>query len=89
MRTLTNDDGGVIVERLETFEQQQRTYSYSIAEAAFPVTGYLSTLRVHEVPGHQDAAQRSIASLEFSGDALTTNVETICAQLKRIQPGQR
>jgi nicotinamidase-related amidase len=39
--------------------------------------------------GHQDAAQRSIASLEFSGDALTTNVETICAQLKRIQPGQR
>jgi biuret amidohydrolase len=33
--------------------------------------------------GHQDAAQRSIASLEFSGDALTTNVETICAQLSR------
>ena len=37
--------------------------------------------------GHQDAAQRSIASLEFSGDTLTTNVETICAQLNRTQPG--
>lgn len=37
--------------------------------------------------GHQDAAQRSMASLEFSGDALTTNVETICAQLSRTQHG--
>ena len=36
--------------------------------------------------GHQHAAQRAIASLEFSGDALTTNVETICAQLYRTQP---
>jgi nicotinamidase-related amidase len=38
--------------------------------------------------GHQDAALRSIASLEFSGDALTTNVETICAQLNRTRHGQ-
>jgi nicotinamidase-related amidase len=38
--------------------------------------------------GHQDAAQRSIASLEFSGDALATNVEAICAQLDRTQPGR-
>jgi nicotinamidase-related amidase len=38
--------------------------------------------------GHQDAAQRSLASLEFSGDALTTNVETICARLNRTPPGQ-
>jgi nicotinamidase-related amidase len=38
--------------------------------------------------GHQDAAQRSIVSLKFSGDALTTSVETICAQLNRTQPGQ-
>jgi biuret amidohydrolase len=37
--------------------------------------------------GYQEAAQRSIASLEFSGDALTTNVETICAQLNRTQHG--
>src|SRR5207245_10720415 len=28
--------------------------------------------------GHRDAAARSIASLEFAGDALLTNVETIC-----------
>jgi nicotinamidase-related amidase len=34
--------------------------------------------------GHRDAAARSIASLEFAGDALLTNVETICAQFRRI-----
>ena len=34
--------------------------------------------------GHRDAAERSIASLEFSGDALLTNVETICAQFGRL-----
>ncbi len=31
--------------------------------------------------GHRDAAERSIASLEFAGDALFTSVETMCAQL--------
>src|ERR1700675_1464692 len=30
--------------------------------------------------GHRDAAERSFASLEFAGDALFTDVETICAQ---------
>src|SRR5712691_6060516 len=34
--------------------------------------------------GHRDAAERSIASLEFAGDALFTSVETMCAQLDRI-----
>jgi nicotinamidase-related amidase len=32
--------------------------------------------------GHRDAAARSVASLEFAGDALLTNVETICARLE-------
>ena len=34
--------------------------------------------------GHHDAAERSIASLEFAGDVLIANVETICAQLGRF-----
>jgi nicotinamidase-related amidase len=34
--------------------------------------------------GHRDAAERSIASLEFAGDALLTNVDEICAQFRRI-----
>src|ERR1700751_2751485 len=31
--------------------------------------------------GHPDAAERSIASLEFAGDSLLTTIETFCAQL--------
>ena len=38
--------------------------------------------------GHRDAAARSIASLEFAGDALLTNVDAICAQLRRVHSQQ-
>ena len=34
--------------------------------------------------GHADAAARSIASLEFAGDALLTTVEEVCAHFHRI-----
>jgi biuret amidohydrolase len=33
--------------------------------------------------GHRDAADRSMASLEFAGDALITTADAICAQLGR------
>lgn len=61
VRSLTNEEGGVIVERLEAFDHTARTYSYSILQAPFPVTGYLSTLTVHET-GKQDRAR-----VEWSG----------------------
>jgi nicotinamidase-related amidase len=35
--------------------------------------------------GHCDAATRSLASLEFVGDALLATADTFCAQLGRIQ----
>jgi nicotinamidase-related amidase len=35
--------------------------------------------------GHCDAATRSVASLEFAGDALLTTADTFCAQLGRIR----
>jgi nicotinamidase-related amidase len=35
--------------------------------------------------GHSDAAERSIASLEFAGDALFTDTETICRQFRRVK----
>jgi hypothetical protein len=62
VRRLTNQDGGVIVERLHAFDHDARSYSYAIEEAPFPVTGYLSTLRVHAVPGSPDASR-----VEWSG----------------------
>ncbi|MCM2415948.1 SRPBCC family protein [Streptomyces sp. RKAG290] len=60
LRTLTNADGGVIVERLEAFDEADRSYRYSIAQAPFPVTGYLSTLRVIDLG-------REGARVEWSG----------------------
>jgi len=33
--------------------------------------------------GHRDAADRSVASLEFAGDALLTSADTFCTQLGR------
>lgn len=35
--------------------------------------------------GHCDAAARSIASLEFAGDALLTTTDTFCTQLARVK----
>lgn len=35
--------------------------------------------------GHKDAAERSIANIEFAGDALLTKVDAICAQFRRMQ----
>ncbi|MFF0303898.1 SRPBCC family protein [Streptomyces sp. NPDC004562] len=51
VRVLTNEEGGVIVERLERFDDAARSYTYSIVDAPFPVTGYRSTLTVHDVDG--------------------------------------
>jgi nicotinamidase-related amidase len=36
--------------------------------------------------GHEDAGMRSIESLRFSGDSFFTDVDGICAQLRRLQP---
>jgi nicotinamidase-related amidase len=36
--------------------------------------------------GHREAAERSVASLEFAGDSLLVSLETFCAQLEDQQP---
>ncbi|NVM66732.1 hypothetical protein FHW88_005050 [Mucilaginibacter sp. SG538B] len=46
VRHLVNPDGGVIIERLMAFDEKERSYSYSILQAPFPVKDYHSTLRV-------------------------------------------
>ena len=38
--------------------------------------------------GHREAAERSVASLEFAGDSLLVSLETFCAQLEDQQPPQ-
>lgn len=62
VRSLLNPDGDAIVERLEAFDNTARSYTYSILQAPFPVTGYRSTLRVVGVDGDQSAR------VEWSGE---------------------
>ncbi|MER8034216.1 SRPBCC family protein [Streptomyces hydrogenans] len=57
VRRLRNPEGGIIVERLVAFNEAERQYSYAILEAPFPVSGYVSTIRVHAVPGRDDVAE--------------------------------
>ncbi|WP_434710381.1 SRPBCC family protein [Pseudomonas sp. R1-1] len=46
VRSLKTADGGVVIERLQTFDNAAMTYSYSIEQAPFPATDYLATLKV-------------------------------------------
>ncbi|MGP3944768.1 MULTISPECIES: SRPBCC family protein [Streptomyces] len=69
VRHLRNEDGGVIVERLVAFDDAARSYSYAILDAPFPVTDYLSTLTVREVPGRSGASH-----VEWSGTFTPTDV---------------
>ncbi|MFJ7907218.1 SRPBCC family protein [Kitasatospora sp. NPDC096204] len=57
VRSLKNPEGEVIVERLVDFNETERHYSYAILQAPFPVDGYVSTIRVHAVPGRDDVAE--------------------------------
>ena len=47
VRKLTTADGAVIVERLQTYDNANRTYSYSIDTGPFPATNYLEIGRAH------------------------------------------
>lgn len=46
LRTLTLAGGGTIVEKLETVNNSERLYSYSILEGPLPVANYTATIRV-------------------------------------------
>lgn len=55
IRHLANPAGEVIVEQLEAYDNAARSYSYSIVQAPFPATDYLSTLQVSAIPGSDKA----------------------------------
>jgi hypothetical protein len=52
VRNLKTADGQSIVERMEAFDEQGRSYSYSFVEAPFPAKDYLATLSVQEIAGN-------------------------------------
>lgn len=51
VRRLKTTDGAVIAERLQSFSEAERQYSYTIVSGPIPVSNYRSTLRVIEEPG--------------------------------------
>ncbi|MER5844169.1 SRPBCC family protein [Streptomyces prasinus] len=72
VRRLKNPEGEVIIERLVDFNETERHYSYAILQAPFPVDGYVSTLRVHTVPGQENAAEVQWSG-RFNPDNATEN----------------
>ena len=74
-RRLANPDGETIVERLVAFDDAARSYSYAILQAPFPVTDYLSTLRVLPAP------DGSGSRVEWSGQFTPQGVSDAEAQL--------
>lgn len=68
VRRLTTEDGGTVVERLQSFNNQAKSYSYSILQAPFPVVDYLATLTVHST------ADDDISRVEWSARFTPVNV---------------
>ncbi|MBJ7312722.1 SRPBCC family protein [Rugamonas sp. CCM 8940] len=81
VRRLETADGAVIVERLETFSEAERRYSYSIVAAPLPVTNYHAALRVGE--------GESACAVEWSSTfyAAAEDEERIVATLRQIYQG--
>ncbi len=48
MRTITMEDGTVLKERLDAYDDAERSYTYTITESPLPFSGYRSTIRVTE-----------------------------------------
>ena len=71
VRRLTTGDGGVIVERLLTLDDEFRRLTYTILESPFPASAYVSTLHLAPVTDSDDTF------VEWYGnwDCATTDVE--------------
>lgn len=81
VRRLEAADGAIVVERLESFSEQERRYSYSIVASPLPVTNYQATLQV----GPGEAA----CVVEWSSTfyAAAEDEERIGAALRQIYQG--
>jgi hypothetical protein len=51
VRRLKTTDGAVIAERLQSYSEADKSYSYTIVSGPIPVKNYRSTLRVTGEPG--------------------------------------
>jgi hypothetical protein len=68
VRTLTLQDGAIIIERLTNYDAQGQHYSYAIMSGPLPVKDYQSTLRVESAKDHTSKVTWS-STFEASGAA--------------------
>lgn len=73
LRRLTLADGAQILERLESLDEAGRTCTYSILESPLAMTGYVSTMTVHEAG--------SGSEFDWSGSFEPTDAEGTAAQV--------
>jgi len=50
-RTLTTGDGGVLLEKLDSMNDDAKSFTYSILEGPLPIANYQSTISVEEKSG--------------------------------------
>lgn len=79
LRHLETADGGVVVERMQSFDNVARTYSYTIEQSPFPVSAYLATLQV-------EALTEASAKVTWSG-VFTPAAGTTDAQVEALFAG--
>lgn len=68
VRNLTAADGANIIERLESFNYTERTYSYSILKGPAPVENYFATITVKETD------KPNVSIVEWKGSFSPVNV---------------
>src|SRR3990172_2157418 len=51
VRRLQLSGGGSIIERLESFNENEHMYSYTIEQGPLPVANYKSTIKIRQEPG--------------------------------------
>jgi hypothetical protein len=77
IRTLHLHGGGTLVERLETIDENARSYSYSILEGPLPVARYRSNLHVSEKPDGRGCTVEWSSEFEPSGAPESEAVKVI------------
>lgn len=67
VRRLMTADDAVVVERLLTFDEGARRYSYAIVSGPLPVRDYLATLQVTAAPGGDSCSVVWASQFEATG----------------------
>ena len=77
VRQLQLANGATLVERLESFSETERMYTYTIQQGPLPVLNYKATIRVRQEPGKPGAIVEWSSEFVPSGAPETDAVAAI------------